>query len=100
MAFCTSCGGRIADRFCEACGAPAPGTAAAAPAAAAPRKTSPIVWILGGLAAVFLLCVGLVVIGGIFVVHKAKQAGLDPSLWQRNPGLAATKMLAAAHPDA
>jgi hypothetical protein len=111
MAFCTTCGSQIAGRFCESCGASAPGNAAAAapqlqPVAAAPaaavvaKKTSPIVWILLAFGVLILLFVGAITIGGIFVVHKARQAGLDPSLWQRNPGLAATKMLAAANPDA
>jgi len=115
MAFCTKCGSQFNGRFCESCGAPAPvpgGVAAAPqmqPVAASPvapsgpvaaRKTSPIVWILVAFGVLILLFVGTITIGGIFVVHKARQAGLDPSLWQRNPGLAATKMIAAANPDA
>jgi len=104
MAFCTTCGRAVSGRFCEICGV-AVGTAAGAPAAplpaaAAPRKTSPIVWILLGLGVMIVLFVGVLTIGGIFVVHKARQAGLDPALWQRNPGVAVTKLLAAANPDA
>ena len=46
------------------------------------------------------LLIGIgVVAGGFFLVHKAKQAGLDPSLWEKNPGLAATKMITAMNPD-
>src|SRR4051812_39175440 len=104
MAFCTTCGRAASGRFCETCGIPV-GAAAAPPAAplptaSAPRKTSPIVWILLGLGVMIVLFVGALTIGGIFIVHKAKQAGLDPELWQRNPGVAVTKMLAAANPDA
>jgi hypothetical protein len=104
MAFCTTCGRAVSGRFCEICGV-AVGTAAAPPpaaipVAAAPRKTSPIVWILLGLGVMIVLFVGALTVGGIFVVHKARQAGLDPALWQRNPGVAVTKMLAAANPDA
>jgi hypothetical protein len=105
MAFCTTCGRAVSGRFCETCGV-AVGTAAApaaAPvpiAAAVPRKTSPIVWILLGLGVMVVLFIGAITVGGIFVVHKARQAGLDPALWQRNPGVAVTKMLAAANPDA
>jgi len=104
MAFCTTCGRAVSGRFCETCGAAA-GTAAPppappAPVPAAPRKTSPIVWILLGLGVMMVLFVGALTVGGIFVVHKARQAGLDPALWQRNPGVAVTKMLAAANPDA
>lgn len=113
MPFCTTCGSQISGRFCEKCGAAAGSSAspAAAPrmqpeavAPAAPaavqRKSHVLLWILGGFAVLMLLFVGAVTIGGVFLFHKAKQAGLDPDLWQRNPGLAATKMLAAANPDA
>src|SRR5690348_5415445 len=109
MAFCTTCGSRIAGRFCESCGAPAPGASATPVAQPAPvvpplaaqgRRINPIVWILGGIAAVILLFGAALTIGGIFVLHKAKQAGLDPDLWARNPGVAATKLVAAANPDA
>jgi hypothetical protein len=66
---------------------------------APPRKTSPIVWILaivGGLVVVAILAtVGLT----FFVVHKVRQAGFDPELMRRNPGLAVSKMVAAANPD-
>jgi len=36
---------------------------------------------------------------GMFVVHKVHQAGIDPDLWHRNPGLAASKMMAAFNPN-
>jgi hypothetical protein len=104
MAFCTTCGRAASGRFCESCGG-AVGSAAAAPAApvpvaAASRKTSPIVWILLGLGVMVVLFIGALTVGGIFVVHKARQAGLDPALWERNPGIAVTKLLTAANPDA
>jgi len=58
-----------------------------------------VIWILLG-------CGGLILIGGIiaistgvFVVYKAKQAGLDPALMQKNPGLAVAKMVASMSPD-
>jgi hypothetical protein len=56
------------------------------------KKTSPIVWILGG-------CFGLVVLGAVvgglimyYVAHKAKQ-------FAKNPGYAVARMIAAANPD-
>jgi hypothetical protein len=112
MAFCTTCGTNVEGKFCVKCGTPV-GASAAQPAAAAPapaapvaaqaaparKKTSPIVWILVALLGLFLLVAIGVVAGGFFLVHKAKQAGLDPSLWEKNPGLAATKMITAANPD-
>jgi hypothetical protein len=94
--------------FCTACGAraqspqagPAPAAAnvpRAAPAAA--RKTSPIVWILVAAVGIFVLF-GIAVVGaGLFVVHKAKQAGLDTELMRNNPGLATARLLAATNPD-
>ena len=53
----------------------------------ATKKTSPLVWILVAIAGVFVLG-GVVLVGlGFFVAHKVKQAGIDPELMQRNPGL-------------
>lgn len=129
MPFCTTCGSQVTGRFCMTCGTPAQAAGSAAapapavqppqpppppivaapappiqgqapPVAAAPKKTSPIVWILLALGVMFLLVVGLVAAGGFFVLHKARQAGLDPALWEKNPGMAAAKLLAAANPDA
>jgi len=66
-----------------------------------PRKgTNPvliILMILGGL--VVLGIIGAVVVVNVFV-HKVKQAGFDPELMQRNPGLAVAKMITAFNPDA
>jgi hypothetical protein len=63
------------------------------------RKTSPIVWILLIVVGLFVVG-GLAVVGaGLFVVHKVKQAGLDPELMQRNPALAVSKIIVAANPD-
>jgi hypothetical protein len=72
-----------------------------APLPVAPRKgTSPIVWVLVIVLGLFVLG-GVAIIGtGFFVYHKAKQAGLDPDLMRRNPGLAVGKIIAAANPDA
>jgi hypothetical protein len=48
---------------------------------------------------IFILC-GIGVVGfGYYVVHRARQAGIDPQLWRRNPGMAAAKLIAAANPD-
>ncbi|HWB86115.1 MAG TPA: hypothetical protein VG675_18370 [Bryobacteraceae bacterium] len=63
------------------------------------RGTSPIVWVLVIILGLFVLGGIAVVGGGMFLVHKAKQAGLDPELMQRHPGLAVSKMIAAANPD-
>ena len=64
------------------------------------KGMSPIVLILiivGGLMVLGVVCViGL----GMFALHKARQAGLDPELMRHNPGLAISKMVTAFNPDA
>jgi hypothetical protein len=64
-----------------------------------PKKTSPLVWILGGIAV--LMCGVMLTcgIGAYMLTRAVKNAGFDPDLMQRNPGLAMTKMAAALHPD-
>jgi hypothetical protein len=105
MPFCSNCGSSVEGQFCPRCGTPlaqqpaAPYPQAGPPPPSVPAKKSPVVLILVG-------CFGLIVIAGLialatgmFVVHKAQQAGLDPDLMRRNPGVAVAKMLAAANPD-
>jgi hypothetical protein len=98
MPYCQNCGAQMSGEFCAACGVRA-GASQASPPQAAPRKTSPIVWILVAVAGVIVLFGLAVVGGGLFLVHKARQAGLDPELMQNNPGLATAKLLAATNPD-
>jgi hypothetical protein len=64
------------------------------------KKTSPIVWILLGVGAFFLLII--IAFAGLigFGLYKAKQAGIDPDLIKRNPAVAIVKMAVAANPDA
>lgn len=110
MAFCQNCGAQLSGDFCTACGTrakitdtpAAAGVSQAGPVQAAPgpqRKTSPLIWILVAVAGLFLLGGIAVVGGGLFLVHKAKQAGFDPELMRNNPGLATAKLLAATNPD-
>jgi hypothetical protein len=118
MAFCTSCGGAVQGAFCPKCGTPVsaapaqgaptpasyPGPAAApvaaqSPAAPARRKISPIVWILGIVGGLIVLSILCVAAAGYFFVNKAKQAGLDPELMERNPAYAMAKMAITANPD-
>jgi hypothetical protein len=100
----------MSGEFCAACGTraktsdapPAAGPSPASPiqtAPATPRKTSPIVWILVAVLGLFVLFGIAVVGGGLFLVHKAKQAGFDSELMRNNPGLATAKLLAATNPD-
>jgi hypothetical protein len=129
MAFCTKCGATVNGAFCNQCGTQAsaasgqaaggpvtppmmtppmmqpspvspqvsqPGPVAMAPVA---RKTSPLVWVLVAVVGIFVLGAVAVLGAGFFIVHKARQAGLDPELMRRNPGLAVSKLVAAVNPD-
>ena len=63
------------------------------------KKVSPLVWILAAAAGLVLIVMLVVVAGGLFVFHKARQAGLDPDLMRSNPALAVTKFVTAMNPD-
>lgn len=63
------------------------------------KKTSPIVWILVGCGSLVLVGAIVVIAGGFFVWQKAKEAGFDPELMERNPALAAAKIAVATNPD-
>ncbi len=111
MAFCTNCGANVTGAFCNQCGTPARAQAAqapppvpqaapgAAPVAPVARKTSPIVWILVIVLGLFVLGFIGVVGTGFFIARKAMQAGLDPDLMKRNPGLAVAKLITTVNPD-
>jgi hypothetical protein len=70
------------------------------PPAPARKKTNPLVWVLVAVGVLILLFGIALVAGGFFLYYKARQAGLDPDLWRRNPGVAAAKLIAATNPDA
>lgn len=127
MAFCTTCGAKVSGAFCTQCGTPISAAGQQPPAAAPPpaqappsfqppayqappvappppampgqRKTSPFVWVLVIILGLFVLGAISVVGVGMFVVHKVHEAGIDPELWHRNPGLAASKMITAFNPN-
>jgi hypothetical protein len=68
----------------------------------APPKSSGVkilLWIIGGFAALVLLIIVAVAGLGFYMMHKAKQAGLDPELMKKNPALAVAKMAVTANPD-
>ncbi len=79
---------------------PAQGPVPPAPAPASQKKgLSPLAWVGIGCGALILIVVVVLVAGGLFVAHKAKQAGISPELWAKNPALAASKMITVVHPD-
>jgi hypothetical protein len=63
------------------------------------KKMGPLGWVLIGCGGIVVIIIIVVVAGGLFVMHKAKQAGLDPELMKSNPGLASAKLLVAVNPD-
>jgi hypothetical protein len=69
------------------------------PAPVSPKKSNVLLWVLVGVGAFFALIIVGVLAVGLFVVHKARQAGLDPELMKRNPALAATKIMTAMNPN-
>jgi hypothetical protein len=117
MAYCTKCGAPVSGEYCTHCGAPAgaadasaappppsasgPVIIPASPPAVAPssKKHGPLFWILISFLGLVVIGSILVVAGGMFLWNKAKQAGVDPALMQRNPGLAVAKMLLSTNPD-
>jgi hypothetical protein len=79
--------------------APPPSPTYSAPSPAAPpatRKFGPIFWILGGCLVLIIIGVILAVSTGLFIARKA---GIDPELAEKDPALAAVKMMASLNPD-
>lgn len=74
---------------------PGPGSGQLPPA----KKANWLLWVLAGCGGLIVIAALLALAGGLFVAHKAKQAGLDPDLMQKNPALAVTKMMATFNPD-
>jgi hypothetical protein len=101
MAYCTNCGASVDAAFCPQCGKPT-GQAVPAPLPSTPprRKTGPWVWILVVVLAIALVGGVATVAGGLWVAHKVKEAGVDPDLFRENPGLAISKLINAADPNA
>ncbi len=60
----------------------------------------PLAWILIIVGGLFAILAVVLIAGGMFLVHKVKQAGLDPDLMRKNPVLATSKILATANPNA
>lgn len=64
-----------------------------------PKKTSPLVWILGIVGGLLVLgMIGCGIVSFLFV-KTVQHAGFDSSLMKKNPGLAMTKMVTAMNPD-
>lgn len=69
------------------------------PPATTVKKSSPWIWVLAGCGTLLVLSIIAVAGLGFFAYRKAQQAGLDPELMQKNPGLAAAKIAITMNPD-
>ena len=58
-----------------------------------------LAWIGIGCGLLIVIVIVALVAGGLFVAHKAKEAGFDPQEWKDNPSVVITKMIAAGDPD-
>ena len=76
-----------------------PSTPPQQPAGVPPKKSNVFLWILGIFGGLVVLLVLTGIAGTYFVIHKAKQAGMDSELMQKNPGLAAAKMAITFNPE-
>jgi len=63
------------------------------------KKSNVLLWVLGGCGTLILLIIIAVVGLGMWGMHKVKEAGLDPELMKKNPGLATARMTVAMNKD-
>jgi hypothetical protein len=66
------------------------------PAPAAQKKTSPLVWVLVGCGGLVLIVAIVLLVGGLFVAKKVGSFAKDA---EKNPAMAAAKMVVAMNPD-
>jgi hypothetical protein len=63
------------------------------------KKSNVLLWVLGGCGSLILLCIIAFVAIGYWGMHKVKEAGIDPELMKKNPGLATARMTVAMNKD-
>ncbi|HSB12535.1 MAG TPA: hypothetical protein VLM38_23805 [Blastocatellia bacterium] len=63
------------------------------------KKSNVLMWLVVGCGTFVIIGIIAVFLGGYFVWNKAKQAGLDPELMQKQPALAVAKLAAALDKD-
>lgn len=76
-----------------------PQTPAGMPPAAPAKKSNVLLWVLGGCGTLILLCIIAFAALGFWGMHKMKEAGLDPELAKKNPGLATARLAVAMNKD-
>ena len=75
---------------------PQPVPPAAPPAPQSGTKTSPLVWVLVGCGGIVLLVAVIMLVAGMFVAKKAGSYLKDA---EKNPAMAAAKMIVAMNPE-
>jgi hypothetical protein len=63
------------------------------------KKSSPWIWILGGIAVFFCLIIVTCGVVGFMAMRAVRNVGFDPDLMKSNPGLAMAKMVTAMNPN-
>ncbi|HWZ43608.1 MAG TPA: hypothetical protein VNW97_09020 [Candidatus Saccharimonadales bacterium] len=69
------------------------------PPVAPAKKSNVLLWILGGCGTLILICIIAVAGFSFWAMNKAKQAGIDPELAKKNPGLVGARMAVAMNKD-
>jgi hypothetical protein len=67
-----------------------------------PQKSSGskvLLWIVGIVVGLLLICFASCAVLGFYTMHKIKQAGVDSDLMKKNPALATAKMAVTMSPD-
>ena len=58
-----------------------------------------LAWVGIGCGVILLIVIIVLVVGSMFLAHKVKEAGFDPDLWEKQPALAASKLISTFNPD-
>ena len=64
-----------------------------------PKKSNALMWILVSLGILAVFVFVAFSVGSYLLYRTVKNAGFDPDLMRKNPGLAVTKMVTTLHPD-
>jgi hypothetical protein len=71
----------------------------AAPAAPKSSGAKILLWVVGIVVGLILICFASCAVIGFYAMHRMKQAGFNSDLMKTNPGLAGAKMAVTMNPD-
>ncbi len=63
------------------------------------KKSSPLLWVLAAVAGILVLIGIALLVGGLFLAQRARQAGFDPDTIGRNPGAALARLVTMMNPN-